>query len=409
MPDTIPDTILDAAAETPRAAIAFQPERHRRVMAGHPWAYSNELVLTQEAKAFEPGRLVTLATANGEPIGTAMFNPRPLISARMITREVGVAIDRDFLAARLERALALRQELFDAPFYRLIHAEADGLPGLVIDRFGDVLVIQLNSAGIERLREPLLEACDRVLAPRAVVLRNDAPARASEGLATEVAVARGTLDGPVELVENGARFRADVIAGQKTGWFYDQRDNRAAVARLASGRRVLDVFAYTGGFGVLAATRGAREAVLVDRSKPALALALESAALNDAAARCRTIEGEGFPTLERLAADGERFDIVVADPPAFVKSRKDLAVGIRAYRKLVRLAAALVSADGFLFVASCSHNVGADAFAEQVCGGLSRARRSGRILRAAGAAPDHPVHPFLPESAYLKSLLLQLD
>jgi 23S rRNA (cytosine1962-C5)-methyltransferase len=401
----MPDTAVGAT----RPVIAFQPERHRRLLAGHPWAYSNELALTAEAKALEPGSLITLATASGEPIGTAMFNPRPLISARLITREVGVPLDRAFFAARLERALALRQLLFDAPFYRLVHAEADGLPGLVIDRFGDVVVAQLNSAGMERLRDPLLGACDDVLAPRALVLRNDAPARATEGLPADVAVVRGALAEPVELIENACRFRADLIAGQKTGWFYDQRDNRAAVAQLARGRRVLDVFAYTGGFGVLAAARGAAEVVLADRSKPALALALESAALNDAAACCRTLEGEAFPTLERLAAAHESFDIVIADPPAFVKSRKDLAVGIRAYRKLVRLAAALVRPGGFLFVASCSHNVTAEAFGAQVCGGLSRARRSGRIVRAAGAAADHPVHPFLPESAYLKALLLQLD
>jgi 23S rRNA (cytosine1962-C5)-methyltransferase len=398
----------DTAAAT-RPVIAFQADRHRRLMAGHPWAYSNELALTPAHKALEPGSLVTLATAAGEPIGTALFNPRPLISARMLTRDVAAPIDRGFLATRLEQALSLRARLFDAPYYRLIHAEADGLPGLVVDRFGDVVVVQLNSAGMERLRAPLLDALDDVLAPRAVVLRNDSPARASEGLALETTVARGTLDAPVELVENGCRFLADVVAGQKTGWFYDQRDNRAAVAKVAVAARVLDLFAHTGGFGVLAALGGAAEVTLTDSSKPALALALDSAARNGVAARCRALDGEVFATLERLVAAGGAWDVVVADPPAFVKSRKDLAVGLRAYRKLVRLAAALVAPGGFLFVASCSHNVGPDAFAEQVCGGLSRARRSGRIVRAAGAASDHPVHPFLPESAYLKALLLQLD
>jgi 23S rRNA (cytosine1962-C5)-methyltransferase len=400
----MPDT-----ASPVRPTIAFQPERHRRTLAGHPWAYSNEITMTPAAKALEPGTLVTLAGAGGEKIGTAMFNPRPLVSARMLTREVGAAIDREFLAARLRQALDLRAMLYDTPHYRLIHAEADGLPGLVVDRFGDVVVAQLNSAGMERLREPLLEALDAVLAPRAVVLRNDSSARGPEGLTTEVVVARGSLDGPVELIENGCRFAADLLTGQKTGWFYDQRDNRAAVAQLAAGKRVLDLFAYAGGFGVLTAARGAREVVLADRSKTALALAAQGAALNGVADRCTVLEDDGFSALERLAQANERFDVVVADPPAFVKSRKDLAVGIRAYRKLTRLAASLVSPGGFLFVASCSHNVEPAAFAEQVCGGLSRARRSGRILRAAGAAADHPVHPFLPESAYLKALLLQLD
>jgi len=401
MPDSVPTTT--------RPSITFQRERHSRLMAGHPWAYSNEILMTAEAKALEPGGLVTLRTAAGEPIGTAMFNPRPLISARMLTRDTGEAIDRRFLAARLKRALALRGRLFDAPFYRLIHAEADGLPGLVIDRFGDAVVVQINSAGMELLREPLLGALDDVLAPRAIVLRSDASARASEGLPAEPLAVRGELEGPVELLENACRFRADLLTGQKTGWFYDQRDNRAAVAQLAAGQRVLDLFAYAGGFGVLAAVRGAADVVMVDRSKPALALAVESAALNGVDARCRTIEGDGIATLERLATAGERFDVVVADPPAFVKSRKDLVVGLAAYRKLAKLAAGLVRPGGFLLVASCSHNVAPEAFAEQICGGLSRARRSGRILRAAGAASDHSVHPFLPESAYLKALLLQLD
>jgi len=399
----------DSAPSSARPLIAFQPERQRRLMAGHPWAYSNEIVMSAEAKALEPGSLVTLTTAGGEPIGTALFNPKPLISARMLTREIGVPIDRDFLAGRLARALALRTQLYPAPFYRLIHAEADGLPGVVIDRFGEVLVVQLNSAGMARLAEPLLAALDDVLAPAAIVLRPDPGARASEGVPAEAASVRGRLPELLELTENGCRFRVDPLGGQKTGWFYDQRDNRAAVAQLAEGRRVLDLFAYAGGFGVLAAARGAAEVTLVDRSKPALALAAASAALNNVAARCRMVEEDGFPALERLAGAGETFDVVIADPPAFVKSRKDLAAGIRAYRKLTRLAAGLVRPGGFLFVASCSHNVEPAAFAEQVCGGLSRARRSGRILRAAGAAADHPVHPFLPESAYLKALLLQLD
>src|SRR5258706_316413 len=252
----MPDT---AAAIRP--TIAFQPERHRRVLAGHPWAYSNEITMTPSAKGLEPGTLVTLAGAGGEKIGTAMFNPRPLISARMLTREVGAPIDRAFLARRLGQAVALRQTLYDAPHYRLIHAEADGLPG-----------------------------------------------------------------------------------------------------------------------------------VLADRSKAALALAAQGAALNGVADRCTVMEDDGFSALERLAQANERFDVVVADPPAFVKSRKDLAVGIRAYRKLTRLAAALVRPRGFLFVASCSHNVEPEAFSEQVCGGLSPARRSGRILRLAGVAAQPHGH-----------------
>jgi 23S rRNA (cytosine1962-C5)-methyltransferase len=270
--------------------------------------------------------------------------------------------------------------------------------------------VQLNAALAEAMREDLLAALDEVLSPRRVVLRNDSPSRALEGLALVVEEARGGAgDGPVELRENGARFLADLGEGQKTGWFFDQRENRARVAALADGARVLDAYCYAGGFGVLAACRGASEVVLLDRSERALALAMSAAGLNGVEARCRALRGEAFAELERLAAAGERFDVVVADPPAFVKSRKDIGPGARGYRKLARLSAALVAPGGFLFAASCSHHVGPELFAEQVARGLDDAGRGGRILASTGAGADHPVHPHLPESAYLKGQLLQLD
>ncbi len=396
------------AADT-RPVVSLQPDRQRRVLGGHPWVYSNEVAMTPAAKALPPGTLVALAAASGERLGTAMFNPHPLVSARLLSRDPAARIDAAFLAERLVRARDLRDRLIGSPFYRLIHAEADGLPGLVVDRYGDVAVLQLNTAGIDALKAPLLDAVAQALAPRAVVLRNDSSARETEGLATGVEVAAGSLDQPVELIENGARFRIDPLAGQKTGWFHDQRDNRAAIARLGSGARVLDLYAYGGGFGITALVAGAASAHLVDRSKPALEACQASAALNGVAERLTVTAGDGFEVMEKLLDAGERYDIVVADPPAFVKSRKDLAVGLKAYRRMARLAAGLVRPQGFLFVASCSHNVEPDAFAAEVRAGLSRARRSGRILRSAGAAPDHPVHPFLPESAYLKGQLLQLD
>ena len=361
------------------------------------------------AKALAPGGLVRLETGHGESLGLAMFNARPLISARLLSRDAARRIDAEFFADRLAAAAALRERLYPGGHYRLIHAEADGLPGMIVDRFGDVVVVQSNAAGIDRLWPEIEQALRRTVSPRAIVRRDDSSARALEGLAQRVEIAAGAIDGPVALVENDARFLADVIAGQKTGWFYDQRDNRAAVARLASGGRVLDLYAYGGGFAIAAAREGAAEVIAVDRSAPALALAERSAALNGVEARCRFVRAEAFAEMERLAADGARFDIVVADPPAFVKSKKDLAAGVRGYRKMARLAAALVTPGGFLFVASCSHNVEAALFAEQVARGLHDAGREGRILRASGAAADHPVHPALPESAYLKALLLQVD
>ena len=392
-----------------RPIVTLQPGRHKRADSGHPWVYSNEIVMDAAAKALPPGTLVTLRKAGGEALGVATFNAHTLVSARLLDRDAKRRIDRDFFAARLESALALRRRLYAEPLYRLVHAEADGLPGIAADRFGDVLVAQINTAGMARLEEEWVAACDAVLAPRAIVLRNDSPARALEGLEPELRIAKGEIDGPIELLENGARFLADPREGQKTGWFFDQRDNRRFVAGLSAGARVLDLYCYAGGFAVAAAQAGADAVLALDRSEPALALAAAAAALNGVGQRCRFQRADAFGELSRLVAAGERFGVVIADPPAFVKSKKDLGPGLRGYRKLARLAAALVEPGGVLFIASCSHNVEPADFAEAVRRGLEDAERSGRILRSAGAAPDHPVHPWLPESAYLKAQALVLD
>ncbi|MBV9521866.1 MAG: class I SAM-dependent rRNA methyltransferase [Alphaproteobacteria bacterium] len=392
-----------------RPVIALLPGRQKRAEGGHPWIYSNEVAMTGETKALPAGGLVTVKKADGKALGVATFNAHPLVSARLISRDATHRIDAAFFLRVLRRALAIREALFEAPFYRLVHAEADGLPGLVIDRFGTALVCQLNTAGMALLEGELLAALDELLAPAIIVLRNDSPARLAEGLGTEVRIAKGTLDGPVELVEDGIRFKADLLAGQKTGWFYDQRANRRFMAGLAGGRRVLDLYAFTGGFAVRAAVAGAREVLAIDRSEAALALAGAAAEKNGVAARCAFRRAEAFAELERLRSAGERFDIVVADPPAFVKSRKDLAAGLRGYRKLAALAAPLVAKGGFLFLASCSHNADPPSFAEAVARGIHEADRTARILRSAGADADHPVHPALPESAYLKAQVFMLD
>jgi 23S rRNA (cytosine1962-C5)-methyltransferase len=398
-------------ADDPKArpVIMLQAGRHKRAEAGHPWVYSNEVTMDAAAKALPPGTLVSLRQAGGEPLGVATFNPHTLVSARLLDRDIKRRIDRDFFVARLENALALRRRLYVEPCYRLVHAEADGLPGIVADRYGDVLVAQLNTAGMVRLEAEFLAACAAVLAPVGIVLRNDSPARGLEGLEPELRLAQGEVADAVELNENGARFLADPRAGQKTGWFFDQRDNRRFVAGLCAGARVLDLYCYTGGFAVQAAMGGADTVLALDRSEPALALAARAAELNGVGERCRFQRRDAFDELARLVAAGERYGVVIADPPAFVKSKKDLGPGLRGYRKLARQAASLVAPGGMLFIASCSHNVEPPDFAEAVRRGLEDARRTGRLLRSAGAAPDHPVHPWLPESAYLKAQVLALE
>jgi 23S rRNA (cytosine1962-C5)-methyltransferase len=406
-----PSTVGEIPADDPttRPSVTLLAGRHKRAEGGHPWIYSNEVRMDVAAKALVPGTLVTVRRADQSALGVAMFNPHSLVAARLLDRDAGRAIGRRFFARRLERALRLRDRLFEPPYYRVVHAEADGLPGLVVDRFAGVLVVQFNAAGIARFEPLVLEALDALLAPEAMVLRDDSPARALEGLEPETRVAKGTIGGSVVVRENGVEFLADPLAGQKTGWFFDQRDNRRFVAALAHDARVLDLYCFNGAFSVQAACAGAAAVLGVDRSEPALKLAAEAAALNRVGETCSFRRGEAFGETARLAAAGERFDIVIADPPAFAKSRKDVPAALRGYRKLARLAAAVTASGGILFLACCSHNVAEAEFAEAVRRGLGDAGRGARILRIAGADADHPVHPALPETAYLKAMTLALD
>jgi 23S rRNA (cytosine1962-C5)-methyltransferase len=390
-------------------AIHLRPGADKRLRSGHPWVYSNEIAMDAAAKALPPGSVVKLTRVDGKPLGLGTFNPHSLIAFRLFSANAEASLDEAFLANRLEKALALRQRLFDAPYYRLVHGESDQLPGLVIDRYGDVLSVQTATAGTEALIEPLLAALDKVIAPIAVVLSNDGVFRNLESLPRYVRVAKGKVEGPVEVREGGLTFLADLLEGQKTGWFFDQRDNRSDLARLAGPGRMLDLYCHGGGFGIEAAAAGSSDVLCIDRSEPALALAQKSATLNGVEGKTRFKRGEAFAELEAMIAAGERFDCVAADPPAFVKSRKDLGPGLKGYEKLARLVAGVTAPGGILFIASCSHNVDTDAFINTVASGLHKAGRQGKILRVSGAGPDHPLHPNLPESGYLKGLFLALD
>ncbi|WP_114395759.1 class I SAM-dependent rRNA methyltransferase [Oleisolibacter albus] len=389
--------------------IRLQPSRHKRVQHGHPWVYSNEVEMDKAAKGLPAGSVVKLVDAGGSALGLATFNPHTLIAARLLTRDLSERVDTGFFVRRLRRAVEIRDRLFDRPFYRLIHAESDGLPALIIDRYGDVVVVQANTVAMDRRLGMILAALDEVLDPRAIVLRNDSAARSYEGLPEEVRVAKGTVEGLVPVEENGATFFADLSEGQKTGWFFDQRDNRAFIANLCRGKSVVDFYTYAGGFGVLAAKRGASHVTLVDRSALSLSIAMKAAEANGVADRVDAAKGDAFNLMDQWVAEGRSFEVVIADPPAFVKSRKDLAVGSRAYRRMTKAAARLVAPGGMLLVASCSHNMEPSLFHQEVARGIGEAGRQGRILRFAGAGPDHPVHPLLPETQYLKAMVLAMD
>jgi 23S rRNA (cytosine1962-C5)-methyltransferase len=386
--------------------IRVKPREGRRARAGAPWMFSNELAMSAEAKALPPGALVNVLGDDGHVFGTGFFNPRSLIAVRLIDAVADAAANAAFFATKLKRALALREQLFATPCYRLVNAEGDGLPGLTIDRFGDACVVQITAAGMEAARAALLEALDSVLKPTDVILRADTPARSLEGLDNYVTAAKGEA-GRFAVDENGVRYFADLKSGQKTGWYYDQRDNRAFMASLAKGKSVLDAFTFSGGFALAAAQAGAADVAGLDSSAPALALAEEAAAANHLSAKF--IKCDVFEELARLAAANERFDVVIADPPPFVRSKKDLETGAKAYRKLARLSASVTAPGGIVFVASCSHNIPAERFASECATGIARSGRTLRLIRQSGAAPDHPIHPMLPESAYLKACVYALD
>jgi 23S rRNA (cytosine1962-C5)-methyltransferase len=385
--------------------LRLRKNEDRRLRAGHLWVFSNEVdVRVTPLTDFEPGALAEVQDARGAPMGTAYVNPRSLIAARLVSRQRNRPLDGDLLRRRLLRALALRESLFDRPFYRLCYGEGDGLPGLVVDRFGNVLVAQVTTAGMERVIGPIADTLREILAPAGVLWRNDTSGRELEGLESYVRPAFGEVPEVLRVEENGVRFETP-ISGQKTGWFYDHRMTRARLSAYARGRRVLDVFSYVGGWGVQAAAAGASGVVCVDASAPALEFVGRSAALNGVADRVSTVRADAFDGMMRLAADGERFGVVVLDPPAFIKRKKDAKAGEEAYRRANQLAMELLEPDGILVSASCSYHMPREALQDAMLRAGRRLGRELQLLESGGQGPDHPVHPAIPETAYLKSFI----
>ncbi|WP_227369090.1 class I SAM-dependent rRNA methyltransferase [Halomonas sp. M20] len=377
----------------------------RRLKAGHLWLYSNEIDIDETPlKGIEPGAQAVVEAANGKAMGIAYVNPHSLICARVVSRDANVRLDRSLLVHRFNQALALRKRLFEKPFYRLVYGEGDLLPGLIVDRFDDVLVVQLNTLGMEHLGEEVVAALDKVLSPRAIVFKNDTSGRRLEQLDHQVEVVKGTLPEQVLLEENGVRFVVPVLDGQKTGWFFDHRANRSWLNHLVAGKRVLDVFSYVGGWGVQAAAHGASEVLCVDSSADALAQVAENAELNGLVEQVAVAEADAFEALSALKAEGEQFDVIVLDPPAFIRKRKDIPNGERAYSRLNREAIRLLGRDGLLLSASCSMHLAQERLIECVRGAVRHQDRHGQVIYQGGQGPDHPVHPAIPETAYLKAL-----
>jgi 23S rRNA (cytosine1962-C5)-methyltransferase len=381
----------------------------RAIRHGFPWVYADELVTDRRTQALDPGTIAVLEDDERRPMGIVTVNPKSKIIARMLDRAPEAVIDRAWIAARLARALALRARLFDQPFYRLVHAEADGLPGVIIDLFGTAAVIQPNAAWAEAMIGDLAAALADVTGVTTIVKNATGRARGLEGLDEETAVLGGRIDGPIQVPMNGATYLADLIGGQKTGLFYDQRPNHAFAAALAKDARVLDVFSHVGGFALAALAGGAKTALAVDGSAAALDLAAGGAAAMGVGDRFATRKGDAFQVMEALQSEGDRYELVICDPPAFAPAKPALEAGLRAYERVARLAAPLVAPGGFLVLCSCSHAVDLTQFRNASARGIGRGGRRAQLVHTGFAGPDHPQLPQLAETGYLKALFFRLD
>ncbi len=380
----------------------------RRLAAGHLWVFSNEIDSdATPLAAFAPGDLAQIQSHRGQFLGHAYVNPHALICARILSRDPAHTIGRELIDTRLRAALALRERLHREPYYRLVFGESDGLPGLVLDRYGDVLVGQIATAGMEALKETVAEAARELLSPAGLYWKNDSAARQLEQLPQLAETAFGAIPAELAAAEGELRFAAPLTQGQKTGWFYDQTHNRARLARyLWPQARVLDVCSYVGAWAITALKAGAAAASCIDSSETALDFARRNAQANGLT--LQTIRADAFEAMKALHERGERFDVVVLDPPAFIKRKKDIPQGQAAYRKLNQLALSLIDREGLLVSCSCSYHLAAD---ELVTAIQTAARHTGRfvqILEAGGQSPDHPVHPAIPETRYLKAFFCRV-
>lgn len=381
-----------------------------RLRAGHLWVFSNEVdVQRSPLSGFEPGQACAIVDSRDKPIGVGYVNPNSLICARLVSRGLEHALDRSLIVHRLNVALALRARLFDEPYYRLVFGESDGLPGLTVDRFSDVIVAQTTTAGMERLKDEITEAIARVIKPRQLWWKNDASIRAMENLPEYADLGLGEPSSePLIVREAGLEFECDPVGGQKTGWFYDQRGNRDCLEHLVKGKRVLDMFSYLGGWGMRAAAYGASEVVCVDASQPAVESIARNIERNGFSDRVTAVRADAFDYLKLLREQRERFDVVILDPPAFVKRKKDLAEGRVAYRRLNELGMQVLERDGILITCSCSYHMPRAILLDGVQQGARHLDRQAQVLWHLQQGPDHPIHPAIAETEYLKGFVLRI-
>jgi len=385
--------------------LRLKKNEERRLKAGHLWVYSNEVDIDKTPlKDFTPGAAVSVEDSHGHVLGNAYVNPHSLISARLVSRDAKYVLDQSLITHRLNIALSLREQCFAQPFYRLVHSEGDNLPGLVVDRFADVLVVQITTAGMEMQKQAVVTALEKTLKPTAIVLRNDNLSRKTEELDSYVETVSGTLPESVLLEENNTRFEIDVLNGQKTGWFYDHRMNRARMQHYVKDKQVLDVFSYIGGWGIQALTAGASEVMCIDASAKAIDHIHHNASLNKVEDKLVSVEGDAFEALKSLRQERKRFDVVIIDPPAFIKRKKDFKEGLTAYRRINQMALQVLNKGGYLISASCSFHLKREQLHDTILKASRHLDRNMQIVEQGHQGPDHPVHPAIPETDYLKSL-----
>jgi 23S rRNA (cytosine1962-C5)-methyltransferase len=386
----------------------LKKHEERRLLAGHLWVFSNEVDTAKTPLGdFAPGDPALVMSWRSKPLGVGYVNPGSLIACRLCARRPSARLDAAWLRSRLGQALKLRQRLYPSPHYRAVYGEGDYLPGLVVDRYDTVLAVQLLTAGMEKLRPQVLEILDELFSPSVIVLRGDVRSRQLEGLPLTVEVVKGEVPEAIEVPEGPGRYAAPFTTGQKTGWFFDQRENRLRILPMVTGARVLDVFSYVGALGVGSALAGAKEVICLDSSGLAVDQALANAKANGVGDKVTAVKAEAAEALEGLYSEGRQFDLISLDPPAFIKRKKDLEAGLGAYYKINRLAAKLLAPGGLLLTASCSQHLEAREFQHISAKALAGSGRPKLLVRG-GQGPDHPIHPAMPETDYLKSLLYTL-
>jgi 23S rRNA (cytosine1962-C5)-methyltransferase len=391
------------------SVIRLKGQADRRLRAGHQWIYSNEVdTSATPLKQFTPGDQVVVETAQGKPLGIATINPNTLICGRLMSRSTDTFLNKSTLVHRIKIALSLRELTYPAPYYRLVFGDSDGLSGLVVDRFADILVVQISTAGMERVKNDIIEALQDVVKPSAILMKNDGKMRQIEGLETYVEEVFGTVPELVFLQENDVLFQAPVWDGQKTGWFYDHRENRKTMQGFCDGKRVLDVFSYIGGWGVQAASAGATDVTFIDASESALSHVGENLKLNQYEGGSNLMHGDAFEAMQSLIEDKERFDVVVMDPPAFIARRKDIKAGEGAYHRANQLAMRLVAKGGILVSGSCSMHLETGRLHDIIRSNSRQLERFSQLIYRGTQAPDHPVHPAIEETEYLKALFYRI-